>query len=169
MCFLELALAVGPPPNTAGGDLFIIDLATGIATLVGSTTIDRACGLCFAPNGTLYCWEEDLHILNPNTGQIITTVQTDAEFINSCAVRADGTIFGTLCGQCTDAGDLLTVDPITGDLTFIGPSGQGFAGDLAFTPLSRNIPTLSEWGLIAMAAILGIVGFMAIRRRKVTA
>jgi len=30
------------------------------------------------------------------------------------------------------------------------------------------IPTLSEWGLIAMAGILGIVGFMVIRRRKVT-
>ena len=33
----------------------------------------------------------------------------------------------------------------------------------------RVIPTLSEWGLIAMAGILGIVGFMAIRRRKVAA
>jgi hypothetical protein len=33
----------------------------------------------------------------------------------------------------------------------------------------RNIPTLSEWGLIAMAGVLGIVGFMVMRRRKVTA
>ena len=33
-------------------------------------------------------------------------------------------------------------------------------------PLPRNVPTLSEWGLIAMAGILGIVGFMVIRRRK---
>jgi len=32
-----------------------------------------------------------------------------------------------------------------------------------------NIPTLSEWGLIAMAGILGIVGFMVIRRRKLRA
>jgi len=30
------------------------------------------------------------------------------------------------------------------------------------------IPTLSEWGLISMAGILGIAGFMIIRRRKVT-
>jgi len=30
----------------------------------------------------------------------------------------------------------------------------------------RVIPTLSEWGLIAMAAVLGIVGFMVMRRRK---
>jgi len=35
--------------------------------------------------------------------------------------------------------------------------------------LLAGIPTLSEWGLIAMASILGIVGFMVIRRRKVTA
>ena len=34
---------------------------------------------------------------------------------------------------------------------------------------TRNVPTLSEWGLIAMASILGIVGFMVIRKRKVTA
>jgi len=31
------------------------------------------------------------------------------------------------------------------------------------------IPTLSEWGLIAMVGILGIFGFMVIRRRKATA
>jgi hypothetical protein len=34
---------------------------------------------------------------------------------------------------------------------------------------SLPIPTLSEWGLVAMSGILGIVGFLVIRRRKVTA
>ncbi len=34
---------------------------------------------------------------------------------------------------------------------------------------TTNIPTLSEWGLISMAAILGIAGFMIMRRRKVAA
>jgi IPTL-CTERM motif len=33
----------------------------------------------------------------------------------------------------------------------------------------RRVPTLSEWGLIAMAGVLGIVGFMVMRRRKVIA
>lgn len=32
-----------------------------------------------------------------------------------------------------------------------------------------NVPTLSEWGMISMAAILGIVGFMVARRRTVKA
>jgi hypothetical protein len=29
-----------------------------------------------------------------------------------------------------------------------------------------NIPTLSEWGMITMSAVLGIIGFMAVRRRQ---
>ncbi len=40
----------------------------------------------------------------------------------------------------------------------------------AFTSVANPIPTLSEWGLIAMAGILGMIGlFAAMRRRKVTA
>jgi len=47
----------------------------------------------------------------------------------------------------------------------------GFLFDSLFVPDQklRPIPTLSEWGLIVMAGILGIVGFMVIRRRKLTA
>ena len=41
------------------------------------------------------------------------------------------------------------------------------AFDQCFPP--APIPTLSEWGLITMAGILGLVGFMVMRRRKVTA
>ena len=36
-------------------------------------------------------------------------------------------------------------------------------------PSQTSIPTLSQWELIAMAGILGIIGFMVIRRKKVTA
>lgn len=34
---------------------------------------------------------------------------------------------------------------------------------------SRPIPTLSEWGLIAMAGVLALAGFLVLRRRKLTA
>lgn len=48
--------------------------------------------------------------------------------------------------------------------------GDGPAG-IAITPPppQRNIPTLSEWGLIATAGILGIIGLFALQRRKATA
>lgn len=36
-------------------------------------------------------------------------------------------------------------------------------------PTERPIPTLNYWGLIALAAVLGIIGFLAIQRRKVKA
>ena len=36
-------------------------------------------------------------------------------------------------------------------------------------PITSNVPTLSEWGLIAMAGILGLVGFMVMRRKRATA
>jgi len=49
---------------------------------------------------------------------------------------------------------------------------SGFEGNTNFIcgpAIVTNVPTLSEWGLILMAGILGIVGFMVMRRRKVTA
>ena len=35
--------------------------------------------------------------------------------------------------------------------------------------VTRPIPTLSEWGLIAMAGILGLIGFIALRRKAAVA
>jgi hypothetical protein len=36
-------------------------------------------------------------------------------------------------------------------------------------PVVETIPTLSEWGLVAMAGILAIAGLLFMRRRKATA
>jgi hypothetical protein len=41
--------------------------------------------------------------------------------------------------------------------------------DLSFGQCSTSVPTLSEWSLIVMAGMLGIVGFMVMRRREITA
>lgn len=43
------------------------------------------------------------------------------------------------------------------------------SGLCTLIPIVSNIPTLSEWGLIAMAGILGIAGYIIIRRRKAAA
>jgi len=55
------------------------------------------------------------------------------------------------------------------DLTFELESCEIFLNELVGIENVRPIPTLSEWGLIAMAGVLGIAGLMVIRRRKVTA
>ncbi len=49
-------------------------------------------------------------------------------------------------------------DPDISDITCL------FANSI----IPRNIPSLSEWGIIGLAGILGLAGFMALRRRKAT-
>ena len=79
--------------------------------------------------------------------------------------------------ECTelpnDCGDtpclIITIDEETNSIT--GECLDDDEGSYTFfnVKLPINIPTLSEWGLIAMAGILGIVGYLVLRRRKVTA
>jgi hypothetical protein len=43
------------------------------------------------------------------------------------------------------------------------------AGVCVSPSVANPIPTLSEWGLIAMAGVLGIAGYLIVRRRRVNA
>ncbi|MEM7009290.1 MAG: IPTL-CTERM sorting domain-containing protein [Thermodesulfobacteriota bacterium] len=51
------------------------------------------------------------------------------------------------------------------------PRPEGVACDIGAFEGSvqelRSVPTLNEWGLIVMASVLGLIGFMVIRRRAV--
>jgi len=99
-------------------------------------------------------------------------------FTNSCA---DLDIADNLCNDdsCGLQSSLIVMPATRGETYLIrlgGFAGNQGEGHLEITPqencesiVSRNVPTLSEWGLIAMAGVLGIVGFMVIRRRKATA
>lgn len=49
-----------------------------------------------------------------------------------------------------------------GMCTQVGEGGQCVAAP-------TDVPTLSEWGLIAMAGVLGVVGFMVIKRKRAAA
>jgi hypothetical protein len=87
---------------------------------------------------------------------------------NSCGVDGDDT---GLPGPINTAFDLdfwsICFAPIEDGFSVT----SGFEGNESFVcnVFIADVPTLSEWGLIAMATILGIVGFMVLRRRKVTA
>jgi len=63
----------------------------------------------------------------------------------------------------------ITIDEETNSITAFCDDID--TGSCTFTNvrIPRDVPTLSEWGLIAMAGVLGIVGFMVMRRKKVTA
>jgi len=69
-------------------------------------------------------------------------------------------------GGCADAEDGIRC---TAGAFFPDQICNDATGQCIQPAINTPIPTISEWGLIAMAGILGIVGFMVIRRRKVTA
>lgn len=84
------------------------------------------------------------------------------------------------CGSAPDTtGCCLIVEGVCGetrtfDECFQGDVGQFWVADEACSevpecdPITRNIPTLSEWGLLSLAVVLGILGIAGfmIRRRK---
>ncbi len=63
-------------------------------------------------------------------------------------------------------------EPIT-EITILDPGDDAIQGVLNVwfgTSVERNIPTLSEWGMIAAAAGLGLIGvFYAVRRKRLQA
>jgi len=71
--------------------------------------------------------------------------------------------------SCPEA-NAITADGSDWTSDFVESEGFGNTYTcVGFRVFPTNIPTLSEWGLIAMAGLLGIIGFMVMRRRKVTA
>jgi len=63
----------------------------------------------------------------------------------------------------------ITIDEATNSIT--AQCLDNDEGSCTFTNvlIARNVPTLSQWGLISMIVLLGIVGFMVMRRRKAAA
>ncbi len=137
--------------------LYVIDPATGVATLIGSTGLIGA-SIAFEPRGTLYMSSaifDDtgaifirgyLNTVDPNTAAVLTTSQPfTLHHVGGLAVRpTDGVIFAS----GGDAGDIYTLSP-TGAETLVGLTGAGGAGDLAFTPTHDTVKEAVAWTIPA--------------------
>lgn len=71
------------------------------------------------------------------------------------------------------SGEIALADPAEGSITINGlfyewRNCELLVNELVPVRITRPIPTLSEWGLIAMASIIGIVGVMFVMRRRIT-
>lgn len=176
----------GPP----GYQLTTISTGTGLSTIVGPLNNLHCCGggLAYSVEDTLYFLDgEDpdeppastLYTVNQDTGDAtVTTNVTYPPGLNR-GPRSNAMAFnqgtGVLYLSVVHGGGnigpprenflgILNID--TGVATILGPTANGLDA-IAFTPvITRNVPTLSEWGLIAMAGVLGLIGLIAIRRRK---
>lgn len=105
-------------------------------------------------------------ISGPNAGEMSDPDTGECTPNDDCTSDANGQVSWTYTGSRTDGTDRIQV-------TVFDPETEMFVDsnivDVVWEPIKRNIPTLSEWGLIAMAGILGLIGLFAIRRRKFAA
>jgi len=105
-------------------------------------------------------------ISGPNAGEMSDPNSGECTSNDDCTTDANGQVSWTYTDRRA-----IDTDTIVASF-FYQPLQETLESNTAqvtwILPI-RNVPTLSQWGLIAMASILGIVGFMVMRRRKVAA
>lgn len=175
-------------------DIVTINTSTGQGTSVAPITGNsgECCGnsLAFSQIDTLYYLGSDPPIANLYTVNDITGIANLITGINFPALLGDtprinamdfnpntGVLYVSIViGGPNNEGPrqnfLGIVNINSGNLTVIGETVEGLDA-IAFGPgqpvIASPIPTISEWGLMAMALVLGLIGFMAIRRKRITA
>jgi hypothetical protein len=172
-------------PTTNDDRFLVIDQNTGAGTIIGPTgfegsgnglAVNRLSGEIFAAPG------EGLYTVDPTTGAA-TLIPATADNV-PCLINAldfqPGTniLFGSLfdvnvCTGFTAFGGgfhLVTIDTVNGSTANVGLTVPGLDA-IVFQPESeaRPIPAITEWGMIAMAAVLGIIGYAVYSRRMRTA
>jgi len=151
------------PPN-----MLLACFPDGIEEVSFTSGNNTAVGLRFGcvtdEEGTTGCVENiKLNVFGPGDAELIdlNIVVTD-DFDNFIGIESVQPITKIT----------LMFSPVTPEDRFKGIANVRFGSPEPPSPeppSTTAIPTLSEWGLVAMAGILGIVGFMVIRRRKVNA
>jgi hypothetical protein len=166
----NIMYGVTNPDGAAGGpgELYSINPATGVATLIGNTGFFFN-SIAFAPDGTLYASvgnldfntgmtiNKALAVINAASGAVISSVPT-TDFFGALAVRSDGKIFG----GTGDQHQLYTINPTTGVETLIGDTGTTFVGDLAFlsTGVVSETANISTRAFVQSGDNVMIAGFI---------
>jgi hypothetical protein len=149
--------------NPLRNDLLVLNPATGQAAVLESLSGDphpttghpsQISEIAALPDGrTLYAHGFDgaadlLHTLDPDTGAIVTTVEITVDFFGfviALGVDASGDLLATVRGFEVPTTHLGRLDPATGVLTLLGPTGFGFQLiGLHFDPDFRTLYAISS-------------------------
>ena len=157
----------------AGGDIYTIDLGTGLASFIGSTIWGTTAGIAFDNTGTLYALGYDPNVGPFGTNMLFTLDANDASELTRVTVSLNDFIFSGLginpvtneifateddfFATGTGTGNIYSVDAVTGTMTFLGKP-SGVVSDIAFR--------VSEPGTLAVIGI-GFAALAFIRRRRV--
>jgi hypothetical protein len=161
--------------NPPGSSLYIIDKDSGEATLLGATNVIGV-ALAFGPNGVLYMTSATfdaqgqtgsfLHTVNPTNGGINTTdpiapmPSGNLLHVGGLAVRPDGLLLAAAReANVNRRGDIYTLTT-SGAATFVGSTGVGDVGDVAFAPIPE------PGALLLLSSGLAGIGVVAVRRRR---
>ena len=130
-----------------GGRLWLIDVTTQGAFLIGDTGFDRLAGIAFDSTGTLYGVSggsthppSTLLTIDPTNGQatVIGLISDTVQGVDGLRFNSQGVLYGVSWDNTVSVGKLLTIDPSNGDvltsLTLVG-SGDSFCSGIAFDPL----------------------------------
>ena len=171
--------------NGSGDSLFLINPDNADATFIGPSGFNGGGnGLAIRP-GTSDIFgtpidASGLITLDPITGTgtvIPASVGNVPNRINALDFNPET---GVLYGSFLDANNivglgtenyLVTISTSDGSTAFLGRTVPGLDAIVfveGIFPVA-SIPTLSEWGLIAMAGLLGVICLLVIRRRKAAA
>jgi plastocyanin len=138
--------STGGDNATGGGRLWLIDVTTQSALLVGDTGFDRLGGIAFDGGGILYgvsggsSFQGTLMTIDPATGAptVIGLLSDPDAAVDGLRFNSQGTFFGSSFNNTKSVGELLTIDPTNGNvlssLTLIG-SGNSFCPGIAFDSL----------------------------------
>lgn len=153
--------------------LLTLSTTTGQATEIGITGLTNVRTLAFDNNtNRLYAVDlgnNSLYRIDPLTASATLIGETGIDDISGLTFDSQtNTLYAAL--NSPDPDQLYILNTNTGEATQVGDIGFNFVNSLASCTARqlRNIPTLSEWGLIAMAGILGIVGFAILRKKQLS-
>jgi len=101
--------------STDGQKLYTINKSTAFATEIG-TIPGFAWGIDFAPDGTLYTAEFDLCVLDPNTGNVLSTIGSLSNSVVDIDYAPDGFIYGVDYASYK----LYRIDPANAGMSLVG-------------------------------------------------
>jgi plastocyanin len=138
--------STGGDNASGGGRLWLIDVTSQSATLIGDTGFDRLGGIAFDSQGTLYgvsgasATQGTLLTIDPTNGTatVIGLLSDPNAAVDGLRFNSQGVLYGGSFNNSKSVGELLTIDPSNGNvlssLTLVG-SGNSFCPGIAFDSL----------------------------------
>jgi len=152
-------------------DFGTVDPATGVETIIGPTGFNAVTGLAYdSASGTMYgslgggdAASGSIVTINMATGAATVVGPTGYDKVGSIEFGSDGNLYGGLtANDSTAPGSLILVNPSTGAATVVVTTPYSMTGLAESAPGSGaqvSVPTLSQWALILLSMLLGLMVF----------